>query len=87
MPTVLDRTSVTHTPKIRQALDIANKRWPGERESALLVRLVERGAISVEEELQAQRDARVAAIRRGAGSLEGVFGANYLEEIREGWNE
>jgi len=87
MPTILDRTSVTHTPRVRQALNVASKRWPGERESVLLAKLVERGAQSVEDELQAQRDARVAAIRRGAGSLDGVFGASYLKDIREGWNE
>lgn len=88
MPTKNRRTNITHTPRVQHALDVARTRWPSEdRESALLLNLLEAGAkaIEVSDEFAAER--RVARIREVAGTQTGLYGPGYLDELREGWSE
>lgn len=88
MPTKHPRTNITHTPQVQHALEVARTRWPSEdRESALLLNLVDAGARSIEasEEFAAER--RVARIRAIAGRHTGLYGQEYLEDVREGWTE
>ena len=87
MSTTLPRTMITHTSEVQHALEVAEKRWPGQRPSALLLRLIEEGVHVVEagnDELAARQRAVVAEV---AGKYTGMFGPGYLEELREGWPE
>ena len=88
MPTKNPRTHITHTPQVAHALQVARRRWPNEdRESALILHLLDEGAKSIEQS-QASNDAqRVALIRRVAGKHADLFGEGYLEEIRQDWPE
>lgn len=88
MPTKHPRTYITHTPQVAHALDVARTRWPDEdRESALILHLLDEGAKAVEQSegyAQEQRSARIRAI---AGKHSDLYGKGYLEEVREGWSE
>lgn len=87
MPTKHQRTFVTHTPQVVRALEVARRRWPEEeRESALLVHLVEEGMKAVESGDDAERAERVARLRALARHSD-FYGEGYLEEVREGWPE
>ncbi|MEU2201461.1 hypothetical protein [Isoptericola sp. NPDC019482] len=85
MPTTNPRTQVTHTAPVRHALDVAAKRWPGEKQSVLLTRLIEAGAESIESTAKSDSEARRRKARELAGKYEGVYGPGYLDELREGW--
>ncbi|WP_422935401.1 hypothetical protein [Sinomonas sp. P47F7] len=87
MPTSLPRTQVTHTALVRHALDVAAKRWPGEKNGALLVHLIEEGARAVEGSTQASELDRRDRLRGLAEKFAEFYGPDYLDEIREGWNE
>lgn len=88
MPTKNPRTHITHTPQVMHALDVARGHWPLEdRESALILRLLDEGAKAIEKSdarNEAQRQARISEL---AGKHSDLFGADYLTEIREGWSE
>ncbi len=63
-------------------------RWPTEhRESALLLKLLDAGAQAIEDSEEFAAERRVARIRAVAGKYTGLYGPNYLEELREGWTE
>lgn len=88
MPTQNPRTNITHTTQVRHALEVARMHWPNEeRESTLLLNLLEVGAKAIEtsEEFAAER--RIARIHQVAGKHTGLYSPTYLEEIREGWSE
>jgi hypothetical protein len=78
---------ITETDEVAKALEAATRRWPEDRNSRgkLLLRLVEEGHRSLEVEADARRRARLAAIQRSSGALSGVYGNDYLEELREDW--
>jgi len=45
MPTVLDRTTITHTPPVDQLLSAAAKTWPDvDSDRELMLRLMQEGA-------------------------------------------
>lgn len=70
-----------------QALDGAARRRPEDRGSRakLLLRLVEEGYRALLDEAGERRSARLAAIKRTAGSLSGLYDSDYLERLREDW--
>lgn len=78
---------VTETEPVARALDAAARRWPAERgnRAKLLLRLVEEGhrAVSGHGERDARR--RRDAVARTSGTLTGVYGIDYLAELREDW--
>ena len=87
MPTTRPRHVVTETDEVARALDDAANRWPAEagNRRRLLLRLVEEGHQAVtrhQRELVAQRR---NAIERVSGSLTGVYGPDYLKELRQDW--
>jgi hypothetical protein len=85
MPTTLPRSQVTHTPEVRHALDVAARRWPDQKPGALLVRLIEEGARSIEDDDASA--GRAQRIRDLSTRYAGVYGEDYLTEVREGWDE
>ncbi|MCK2025805.1 MULTISPECIES: hypothetical protein [Microbacterium] len=88
MPTKHPRTNITHTPQVARALDVARRRWPEEeRDSALILLLLEEGARAVEEHADEGDARRAQRLRSLAGRYSGVYGDDYLERVREGWDE
>lgn len=87
MPTTRPRYPITETPEISEALAVAARRWPDDRDKPrlLLLHLIAEGADAV----RAEKDARIAkrreAIERTAGSATDLFPPGYLEELREDW--
>lgn len=85
MPTTRPRHFVTETDDLAEALDRAAKRWPGVSRPQLLVRLAlegDRAAAATREDLTARR---LVAIDELSGSLTGVFGPGYLDDLRADW--
>lgn len=87
MPTTRPRHLITETDQVARALDDAARRWPEDRDSRarLLLHLVEEGHHALLHEVDEHRRARLAAIRRTSGALTGLYGADYLERLREDW--
>jgi len=89
MPTTHRRHAVTETEDIAAALDVARNAWPelADKPGALLRQLILAG----EEALEARRrhavEGRRQTIERTAGTLTGVYGHGYLEEVRRDWPE
>lgn len=87
MPTTRPRHQITETPSVAHALDVAERRWPSEPRSKLLLRLLLAGGAALE---QGQDDAtrnRQDAIAASAGKYADAFGADYLRELRQDWPE
>jgi hypothetical protein len=83
-------TGATPSPKrkmIARALDVAAKAWPdvAGKPGALLRRLILLGRDTLTHDRAAADDAREQAIDATAGALAGVFGPEYLHELREDW--
>ncbi|MBY6388513.1 hypothetical protein HG717_32030 [Rhodococcus erythropolis] len=85
MPTTRPRHFVTETDDLAEALDRAAERWPGISRPQLLVRLALQGDRAAVEAREARRDRRLAAIAELGGSLSGVYGPDYLSDLREDW--
>jgi hypothetical protein len=81
VPTTLPRTTITHTPDIRRALDIAAIKWPGQGERELLISLALKGARDIEAEANSERQQLLAA----AGSMAGVFAPDHRSQLRDEW--
>lgn len=87
MPTILPRYQVTETDDVAHALDLAAKRWPGEKRALLLRRLILQGADVLNDNMQAIANSRRNALHSSDGKYDEAFGSNYLEHIREDWPE
>lgn len=85
MPTTRPRHFVTETDDLAEALDRAAERWPGLSRPQLLVRLALQGDRAALEAREARSDRRQAAIAELSGSLSGVYGPDYLADLREDW--
>ena len=85
MPTTRPRHFVTETDDLAEALDRAAERWPGLSRPQLLVRLALQGDQASVETREARRDRRRAAIEELSGSLGGVYGPDYLSDLRADW--
>lgn len=85
MPTTRPRHFVTETDDLADALDEAARRWPGLSRSQLLVRLALEGHHAAEATRDQRRRRRLEAVRKYSGSLTGVYGPDYLRQLREDW--
>jgi hypothetical protein len=87
MPTIRPRHQITETDAIAKALDEAAFAWPAYRHNRakLLVKLVEAGYSSLTSSRQAAAAARREAIENAAGCLTGVYGEDYLDDLRSEW--
>lgn len=86
MPTTRPRHTITETEEISEALTAAERRWPGERRTSLLKKLIEAGHEAIGETERADRDERKAAVDATAGALDGVYPPGYLEAQRTEWH-
>ncbi|MFT3797143.1 hypothetical protein [Microbacterium sp.] len=87
MPTARHRYQVTETDEVARALDAAERRWPGEPRSRLLVRLIMHNGERLPEVSEEEIARRRAALDELAGSLTGLYPPGYLEELRQEWPE
>jgi hypothetical protein len=80
---------ITETDEVAAALEAAERRWPEDRKSRakLLLRLVHAGHEALRDQAADEAAARREAIRRTRGALSGVYGPNYLAELRRDWPE
>ncbi|MGH9092136.1 MAG: hypothetical protein ACRDZR_12290 [Acidimicrobiales bacterium] len=85
MPTTRPRHQITETPAVAHAIDAAARRWPGEPRSKLLLRLVDAGAVAMEEDRNATVRGRRAVIEVSSGKYPDAFGTDYLADLRRDW--
>lgn len=80
---------ITETDQVAQALDDASRRWPEERDNRprLLLRLLQEGHRAVTVERRHLADDRRRAVAETSGVLTGVYGDNYLDDLRADWPE
>jgi len=89
VPTTRRRYAVTETDDISNALEIARRTWPdlADKPGALLQCLILVGRNTLAHDHERLNQSRRQAIEATAGALAGVFGPDYLEELREDWPE
>jgi hypothetical protein len=87
VPTTKRRHAITETDDIAGALEMAAKTWPdvADKPGALLRRLILLGRNTLVHDRATAEDAREQSIDATAGALAGIFGPNYLHELREDW--
>jgi len=74
---------------VQRALDAAEKRWPEEPRSRLIVRVIQAGgeALAGQADVAAERESRRKAAARVVGSYPTAFGPGYLAGLRDDWPE
>jgi hypothetical protein len=85
MPTTRPRHFVTETDDLAEALDEAARRWPDLSRAQLLVRLALEGHRAAQQTQDERRRRRLDAVRTYSGCLNGVYGPDYLKQLREDW--
>jgi len=76
---------VTETDDLAHALDEAARRWPGLSRGQLLVRLALEGHRAAAQTRDERRRHRLDAVRAHSGCVTGVYGPEYLKNLREDW--
>ncbi len=85
MPTARHRYQITETDEVARALDAAERRWPGEPRSRLIVRLVTENGESLGEVNEIEAERRRAAVHAIAGTFPGLSNPSLLNELRDEW--
>ncbi len=87
MPTTRPRHLITESDQVSQALDDAARRWPADsgNRAKLLLHLVEEGHRAVVGQRESDVHQRRNAVVRTSGALTGLYGEDYLNEVREDW--
>lgn len=80
---------VTETDEVAAALATARNRWPDDSDSParLLLRLVQTGRQTLDEEAARAIEERRSTIRANAGSGTGLYEPDELDRMREDWPE
>jgi hypothetical protein len=78
---------ITESDRIAEALEAASTIWPElESDRGLLLRkILETGAEAIEQQVRARNESRRTAVEKSAGSLDGVWPANWRDELRDEW--
>jgi len=78
---------VTESDEVAKALDDAAERWPQDSGSRakLLVHLVEEGHRALIRDAADRAAERRAAVERTSGALTGLYGVDYLADLRTDW--
>jgi hypothetical protein len=89
MPTSHRRHAITETDDISTALDAARRTWPdlADKPGALLRRLILAGRDALANDHAAAEKTRLRAVEATSGAFAGVFGPEYLRELRADWPE
>jgi hypothetical protein len=81
MPTTRPRHLLTETDDLAEAIDAAAPLYPGESRADVLRHLVVLGA----EAIAQQKGQHRATVHDRAGRHPGLYGAGYLEGLRQDW--
>jgi hypothetical protein len=87
MPTTRPRHMITETDQLSDALTEAAKIWPelsGQR-TLLLRKVLEVGIESIEAQATKRTKSRWAKVQKLAGSMDGVWPANWRDELDQDW--
>ena len=87
MPTSRPRHMITETDQLSDALSEAAKIWPelsGQR-TLLLRKVLEVGIESIEAQATKRTKSRLAKVQKLAGSMDGVWPANWRNELDQDW--
>lgn len=78
---------ITETEPVARALDDAADHWPleGGNRAKLLMRLIEEGHQAVIGRQNGDTQRCREAVVRTSGALGGLYGAGYLDKLREDW--
>lgn len=87
MPTTRPRYQITETDEVAHALEAAERRWPGEPRSRLIVRLITENGEAIGEVNDAEVARRLAAVESIAGTFPGLSNPSLLKELRDEWPE
>jgi hypothetical protein len=85
MPTARHRYQITETDEVAHALDAAERRWPGEPRSRLIVRLITENGETIGEVSESETARRIAAVEAIAGTFPGLSNPGLLKELRDEW--
>ena len=87
MPTARQSNMITETEELTRALDAAAALWPADKNkrAELLRHIIDQGVDVVESLADKKAEKRRAAIHVVAGSMNGIWPANWREELREEW--
>ena len=87
MPTNRRRHAITETDDIRSALGAAARHWPGlaDKPGQLLHWQIIAGSQAIQQEDEQATSRRAADIEATRGALAGVYGPDYLSELRADW--
>jgi hypothetical protein len=87
VPTNHRRHAITETEDIANALEVARRTWPdlADKPGALLRQLILAGRNTLVHDRAEVVRKRRQAIEKTSGAMAGVFGADYLEELRQDW--
>ena len=87
MPTTRPRHMITETDRLAEALEVAAVLWPEARDNRglLLRRILDAGMGVVEREDSDRLDFRRNAVKKVAGSVNGVWPAHWREDLRDEW--
>ena len=85
MPTNHPRHAITETEEISDALGLARRAWPdlADKPGALLRRLILEGRNTLAHRTAEEQLQRRQAVAETGGAFTGVFGVEYLKELRE----
>lgn len=78
---------ITETDQLVEALNEAAKLWPehaGQR-AVLLRKVLEIGIETIQAQSQQKKTDRLARVEKLAGSMDGVWPADWREELSEDW--
>lgn len=80
---------LTESDTLAADLDFAANAWPefADSRSTLSIRLIELGAEALRNQVEERKAQRLKAVEQIAGSLNGVWPAGWLEEMRSEWPE
>ena len=83
MPTTRPRHVLTETDDLAAVLDDAAQRWPEDagNRRRLLLHLIDAGHKAIDQTNERRRQ----AILRTSGDLTGVYGPDYLKQLRGDW--
>lgn len=87
MPTTRPRHMITETDQLSDALVEAAKIWPelADQRALLLRKVLEVGIETIETRATEQTKIRLAKVQKIAGSMDGVWPANWKKELAEDW--
>ena len=88
MVTSLHRFSITETPEIAHAIDIAVLSWPefANNRAAVLRQIIKVGSEAIERQTDERIARRRAALEQVSGSMTGTWPPNAIDKLRNEWN-